>query len=40
MNLLTKAGLRMDESKAESTEVAQFDRYEFSLYNANTFSVT
>jgi methylenetetrahydrofolate reductase (NADPH) len=40
MNLFPKAGLSMDESKAESTEVAQFGRYEFSLYDANTFSVT
>jgi methylenetetrahydrofolate reductase (NADPH) len=30
----------MDESKVESKEVAQFGRYEFSLHDANTFSVT
>jgi methylenetetrahydrofolate reductase (NADPH) len=30
----------MDESKAEPTEVAQPGRYEFSLYDPNTFSVT
>ena len=40
MNLFPKAGLRMDESKAEPTEVAQIGRYEFSLHDANTFSVT
>jgi methylenetetrahydrofolate reductase (NADPH) len=40
MNLLPKIGLRMNEAKAEPTEVAQFSRYEFSLYDANTFSVT
>jgi methylenetetrahydrofolate reductase (NADPH) len=40
MNLFYKAGLRMDESKVEPTEVAQFGRYEFSLHDANTFSVT
>ncbi|MGO9317104.1 MAG: methylenetetrahydrofolate reductase C-terminal domain-containing protein [Terracidiphilus sp.] len=39
MNLFPTAGLRMDESKVEPTEVAQFGRYEFSLYDANTFSV-
>jgi methylenetetrahydrofolate reductase (NADPH) len=30
----------MDESKVVPTEVAQFGRYEFSLHDANTFSVT
>ena len=40
MNLFPKAGLRMDESKVEPTEVAQFGRYEFSLHDAKTFSVT
>jgi methylenetetrahydrofolate reductase (NADPH) len=40
MNLSPKAGLRMDEPKAEPTEVAQFGRYEFSLHDANTFCVT
>jgi methylenetetrahydrofolate reductase (NADPH) len=30
----------MDESKVEPTEVAQFGRYEFSLHDTNTFSVT
>lgn len=40
MNLFPKAGLGMDESKVEPTEVAQFGRYEFSLHDANTFSVT
>jgi methylenetetrahydrofolate reductase (NADPH) len=40
MNLLPKAGLRMDESKVEPTEVAQFGRYESSLHDANTFSVS
>jgi methylenetetrahydrofolate reductase (NADPH) len=40
MNLSPKAGLRMGESKVEPTEVAQFGRYEFSLHDANTFSVT
>ena len=40
MNLLPKAGLRMDESEVEPTEVAQFGKYEYSLYDANTFSVS
>ena len=40
MNLFPKAGLRMDESKVEPTEVAQVGGYEFSLYDTNTFSVT
>jgi methylenetetrahydrofolate reductase (NADPH) len=40
MNLLPKTGLRMNEAKSEPTEVAQIGRYEFSLYDANTFSVT
>ena len=40
MNLFPKAGLRMDESKVKPTEVAQFGRYEFSLHDTNTFSVT
>jgi methylenetetrahydrofolate reductase (NADPH) len=40
MNLFPKAGLRMDEPKVEPTEVAQSGRYEFSLYDANTFSVS
>src|SRR5664280_438151 len=40
MNLFPKAGLRMNEAKSEPTEVAQIGRYEFSLYDANTFSVT
>jgi methylenetetrahydrofolate reductase (NADPH) len=40
MNLLPKTGLRMNESKADPTEVAQFGRYEFSFYDANTFSVS
>jgi len=40
MNLIPKAGLMMDESNVEPTEVAQFGRYESSLHDANTFSVT
>jgi methylenetetrahydrofolate reductase (NADPH) len=40
MNLFPKAGLRMDNSKVKPMEVAQFGRYEFSLHDANTFSVT
>ena len=40
MNLFPRAGLRMDKSKVEPTEVAQFGRYEFSLHDAKTFSVT
>jgi methylenetetrahydrofolate reductase (NADPH) len=40
MNLFPKAGLRMDESKAEPTEVTQFGKYELSLHDANTFSVS
>jgi methylenetetrahydrofolate reductase (NADPH) len=40
MNLFPEAGLKMEESQVDPTKVAQFGRYQFSLHDANTFSVT
>jgi methylenetetrahydrofolate reductase (NADPH) len=40
MNLFPEAGLKMEELQVDPKEVAQFGRYQFSLHDANTFSVT